>query len=126
MRSERLRSPTTHHTTPDHTAPEDVAARAQVFASPRGTSGKPWLKPRSGRVPSTRPRRRNSQEFVVAEPTTWRLTLDRIRTAGMFFVEGDRKFFARGVSYGPFSPRLGEPFPEKAQVESDFARLRAF
>jgi glycosyltransferase involved in cell wall biosynthesis len=49
---------------------------------------------------------------------------DRIRTSGMFFVDRDRKFFARGVSYGPFSPRLGEPFPEKAQVESDFAQIR--
>src|SRR5262245_8735623 len=43
----------------------------------------------------------------------------------MFFVEGERKFLARGVSYGPFSPILGEPFPEKAVVESDFAHIRA-
>ena len=43
----------------------------------------------------------------------------------MFFVEGDRKFFARGVSYGPFSPSLGEPFPDKALVEADFTRIRA-
>jgi glycosyltransferase involved in cell wall biosynthesis len=42
----------------------------------------------------------------------------------MFFVEGDRKFFARGVSYGPFSPtQLGEPFPEKECVERDFALM---
>jgi glycosyltransferase involved in cell wall biosynthesis len=43
----------------------------------------------------------------------------------MFFVEGDRKFFARGVSYGPVPPTLGEPFPEKPLVESDFAQIRA-
>jgi glycosyltransferase involved in cell wall biosynthesis len=43
----------------------------------------------------------------------------------MFFVAGDRKFFARGVSYGPFPPnQLGEPFPEKAWVERDFALMQ--
>src|SRR5215510_3129561 len=43
----------------------------------------------------------------------------------MFFAEGDRKFFARGVSYGPFAPTLGGPFPEKPVVEADFAHIRA-
>jgi O-antigen biosynthesis protein len=51
--------------------------------------------------------------------------MDRVRASGMFLVEGDRKFFARGVSYGPFAPTLGEPFPDKAVVESDFALIRA-
>ena len=43
----------------------------------------------------------------------------------MFFVEGDRRFFARGVSYGPFAPNdIGEPFPDKALAERDFALMR--
>jgi glycosyltransferase involved in cell wall biosynthesis len=49
----------------------------------------------------------------------------RLRTRGMFLVEGERKFFLRGVSYGPFRPNAqGEPFPDKAVVEADFERLR--
>jgi len=49
----------------------------------------------------------------------------RIRTRGMFLMEGDRKFFVRGVSYGPFRKNtLGEPLPDKGQVERDFALLR--
>jgi len=50
----------------------------------------------------------------------------RIGTAGMFLVEGARKFWLRGISYGPFrSNALGHPFPEKEQVERDFGLLRA-
>ncbi len=42
----------------------------------------------------------------------------------MFLVEGERKFFLRGVSYGPFrANELGEPFPDKGAVAADFARL---
>jgi len=42
----------------------------------------------------------------------------------MFFLEDDRKFFVRGVSYGPFRDnQMGEPFPEKRQVELDFRLL---
>jgi glycosyltransferase involved in cell wall biosynthesis len=43
----------------------------------------------------------------------------------MFLREGERKFFVRGVSYGPFRPGpTGEPFPEKSAMERDFALLR--
>ncbi len=28
----------------------------------------------------------------------------RIRAASKFFFEGDRKFFVKGVTYGPFKP----------------------
>jgi O-antigen biosynthesis protein len=28
----------------------------------------------------------------------------RIRTASKFFFEGDRKFFIKGATYGPFKP----------------------
>jgi GT2 family glycosyltransferase len=39
----------------------------------------------------------------------------------MFLVEGEEKFFVRGVSYGPFRPnRMGEFLPDKAVVERDF------
>jgi glycosyltransferase involved in cell wall biosynthesis len=49
----------------------------------------------------------------------------RLRTHGMFLVEGERKFFLRGVSYGPFrANEQGEPFPDKAVAEADFERLR--
>jgi len=51
--------------------------------------------------------------------------VNRIRTRGMFLLDGDSKFFVRGVSYGPFRANLmGEPFPEKGAVERDFGLLR--
>lgn len=51
--------------------------------------------------------------------------MERVRSRGMFFFEGDRKFFLRGVSYGPFRPNSnGEPLPEEAQVERDFALMQ--
>ena len=30
--------------------------------------------------------------------------LPRIRAVAKFFFEGDRKFFVKGVTYGPFKP----------------------
>ena len=45
----------------------------------------------------------------------------RVRTRAKFFFERDQKFFAKGVTYGPFAPDAeGAHFgtPEKAQ--SDF------
>ncbi len=49
----------------------------------------------------------------------------RIRTRGMFLVDGKEKFFARGVSYGPFRPNdLGHFLPEKETVERDFRLIR--
>ncbi|HYB13542.1 MAG TPA: glycosyl transferase, partial [Myxococcota bacterium] len=51
--------------------------------------------------------------------------MNRIRTRGMFLLDGETKFFVRGVSYGPFRSNLmGEPFPEKSAVERDFGLLR--
>ncbi|HEX8076443.1 MAG TPA: glycosyltransferase, partial [Chthoniobacterales bacterium] len=48
-----------------------------------------------------------------------------IRAAAKFFLEGDRKFFVKGVTYGPFRPDseghyLGTP----AQAERDLAQMR--
>ena len=49
----------------------------------------------------------------------------RIRTRGMFLLEGEEKFFVRGVSYGPFRPnRMGDFLPEKEVVERDFHIVR--
>lgn len=49
----------------------------------------------------------------------------RIRTRGMFLLEGEEKFFVRGVSYGPFRPnRMGDFLPEKEAVERDFQIIR--
>ena len=50
----------------------------------------------------------------------------RIRPLAKFFFEGDRKFFVKGVTYGPFSPdaeghHLGSP----EQVERDLPLMRA-
>jgi O-antigen biosynthesis protein len=43
---------------------------------------------------------------------------------GKFFRAGGRKFFPRGVTYGPFAPNAdGEPFASIGQTRSDFARL---
>ncbi|NNL67884.1 MAG: glycosyltransferase [Myxococcales bacterium] len=51
--------------------------------------------------------------------------MERVRSRGMFFFEGESKFWLRGVSYGPFRPRAGgEPLPDEAQLERDFALLR--
>lgn len=48
--------------------------------------------------------------------------MDRIRLDGMFFSEGDRRFWLRGVSYGPFRPNAaGEPLPEPKLVDGDLA-----
>jgi glycosyltransferase involved in cell wall biosynthesis len=50
--------------------------------------------------------------------------MTRMAARGMFFLEDDRKFFVRGVSYGPFRDnQMGEPFPEKRQIELDFRLL---
>jgi len=43
--------------------------------------------------------------------------MSRIVARGKYLFEGERKFFARGVSYGPFAPNSrGEPFPEPDRV----------
>jgi GT2 family glycosyltransferase len=48
-----------------------------------------------------------------------------IRAAAKFFLEGDRKFFVKGVTYGPFAPDKGGHFlgtPE--QAARDLAQMR--
>jgi glycosyltransferase involved in cell wall biosynthesis len=48
-----------------------------------------------------------------------------IHVQGKFFFEGERKHFARGVTYGPFATAShGAQFPEAAMVDKDFALMR--
>jgi O-antigen biosynthesis protein len=49
----------------------------------------------------------------------------RISVDGKFFRLGKKKFFVKGVAYGPFAPNAaGQPFPSPEQVTADFAQLR--
>ncbi|MGB6565522.1 MAG: hypothetical protein WBE69_23210, partial [Candidatus Binataceae bacterium] len=51
--------------------------------------------------------------------------MDRLVARGKFLFEGERKFHARGVSYGPFAPNSrGERYPEPERVAQDFALIR--
>ncbi|MCX7887698.1 MAG: glycosyltransferase, partial [Verrucomicrobiae bacterium] len=50
---------------------------------------------------------------------------DRVRVDGKFFRVGGKKFFPKGVTYGPFPPGPdGVPFPTAEQVARDFALIR--
>ena len=49
----------------------------------------------------------------------------RIRAASKFFFEGDRKFFIKGVTYGPFKPDAnGDYFGRPEQVDVDLRLMR--
>jgi glycosyltransferase involved in cell wall biosynthesis len=49
----------------------------------------------------------------------------RLAARGKFIFEGDRKFFARGVSYGPFAPNSrSERFPEQEAALRDLDLMR--
>ena len=49
----------------------------------------------------------------------------RPRVAGKFFFHNGEKVFVRGVTYGPFTAGThGARFPERDQVEHDFAAMR--
>jgi len=49
----------------------------------------------------------------------------RVRVEGKFFRVGERKFYAKGVAYGPFAPNAqGQPFPAPEQTGRDFAQIR--
>jgi GT2 family glycosyltransferase len=49
----------------------------------------------------------------------------RIRPAAKFFLEGDKKFFVKGVTYGPFKPDAeGNYLGRPEQVEADLALMR--
>lgn len=49
----------------------------------------------------------------------------RVSAAGKFFRVGEKKFYVRGVAYGPFTPNAaGQPFASPEQTASDFAQIR--
>ncbi|HLJ64998.1 MAG TPA: hypothetical protein VKT70_12875, partial [Stellaceae bacterium] len=49
---------------------------------------------------------------------------DTIRVQGKFFFSGDKKFFVKGVTYGPFAENPhGSQFPEIERVERDFRMM---
>ncbi len=50
--------------------------------------------------------------------------MGRLTARGKYLFEGARKFYARGVSYGPFSSNSrGERYPEPERVAADFALM---
>src|SRR5947209_18958418 len=52
-------------------------------------------------------------------------TNSRIRPVSKFFFEGDRKFFIKGATYGPFKQdEKGNSFGRSEQVDIDFRMMR--
>ena len=50
--------------------------------------------------------------------------MGRLVARGKYLFDGERKFFARGVSYGPFPENSrGERYPEPERVAADFALM---
>src|SRR6476659_11390164 len=53
------------------------------------------------------------------------MTNSRIRPVAKFFFDGDKKFFVKGVTYGPFKPDAeGNYLGRPEQVDSDLALMR--
>lgn len=51
--------------------------------------------------------------------------MGRLIARGKYLFDGERKFYARGVSYGPFPPNSrGERYPEPERASADFAMMR--
>src|SRR5260370_30804755 len=52
--------------------------------------------------------------------------MSRLLIRGKYLFDGARKFYVRGVSYGPFAPNSrGDCYPETECVAADFALMRA-
>ena len=63
--------------------------------------------------------------FFVESRHKHKVTLEKIVLRGRSFFENGKKFFLKGVTYGPFAPsRPGVPFPDPASVEVDFALMK--
>ncbi len=62
-------------------------------------------------------------QVSVARRVDWTFDAARIRTAGKFFFRGQEKLYLRGVTYGPFAPRDGAPFPGREAVLRDLALM---
>ncbi|MGH7982111.1 MAG: glycoside hydrolase family 2 TIM barrel-domain containing protein, partial [Candidatus Udaeobacter sp.] len=53
------------------------------------------------------------------------MTNSRIRPVAKFFFDGDKKFFVKGVTYGPFKPDAeGNYLGQPQQVDSDLALMQ--
>ena len=51
--------------------------------------------------------------------------MSRLVARGKYIFDGERKFYARGVSYGPFPTNSrGERYPEPERASADFALMR--
>ncbi len=51
--------------------------------------------------------------------------MHRLTVRGKYLYDGEQKFFARGISYGPFTPNSrGERYPEPERADADFALMR--
>src|ERR1700736_5463514 len=51
--------------------------------------------------------------------------MGRLVERGKILNEGERKFYAKGVSYGPFAPNSrGERYPEPDRTDTDFELMR--
>src|SRR5690348_3638215 len=58
--------------------------------------------------------------MIEVDPSRPRMSVD-----GKFFRLGKKKFYAKGVAYGPFAPNAaGQPFPSSEQTTRDFAQIR--
>jgi O-antigen biosynthesis protein len=71
----------------------------------------------------------NHQPLLVepapAAPLIAASPAERVLTDGKFFRVGAKKFYPKGVTYGPFKPDpTGDTFPSREQVERDFALLK--
>jgi glycosyltransferase involved in cell wall biosynthesis len=63
---------------------------------------------------------------TTLETTPPETTGDRVRLDGKFLRLGERKFWVKGVTYGPFAPNSkGFQLPEDAQIEADFRQIRS-
>ena len=52
--------------------------------------------------------------------------LGQLEARGPFLYRGAEKFYAKGVTYGPFRPNAdGDPFPAAGRVRTDFSLMRS-
>src|SRR5207253_10242591 len=58
--------------------------------------------------------------MAVAPPSRQRVSVD-----GKFFRLDEKKFYVKGLAYGPFAPNAaGQPFASPEQTAKDFAQIR--
>src|SRR5260370_41447752 len=62
---------------------------------------------------------------TLFHPQSSLIAMNRLTVRGKYIYDGERKFFARGVSYGPFTLNSrGERYPEPERTAADFALMR--